>query len=157
MLHLAQVKNNSTSGEIELQLLARQKSASHWEIIPCEVIFCEVGIMLSNGVLVLVELGEKQKVVKIQEAKDWIIELIETYLTGNTKASDLLEQEQERIENWRQEITLKSLDLTRRNLELETQREQIQELEANLKQEKELLELRQQELKEQELEKEGNR
>ncbi|ACK64764.1 conserved hypothetical protein [Rippkaea orientalis PCC 8801] len=148
MLHLAQVKQNPTSGDIELQLLARQISRYHWEIIRSEVIVYSVGVGLTHELLVLVDIGEDQQIIQIQEAKDWIIELIENHLNQAKKTSNLLQEEQERIETWRQEITLKSLDLTRRHLELETQKEQIQELEANLKQEKELLEIRQQELKE---------
>ncbi|HAC64665.1 MAG TPA: hypothetical protein DCF68_14310 [Cyanothece sp. UBA12306] len=149
MLHLAQVKNNSTTGEIELQLLARQESLDRWKIIlPYEVIFSQVDVPFNNGVLVLIELIEGQKIINIQEAKNWIIELVKNHLGHGTKLSDSFNQEQQQIENWRQEMTLKSLDLTRRHLELETQKEQLQELEANLKQQEELLNNRQKELKE---------
>lgn len=146
MLHLAQVRKNLTSGEIELQLLARQKSGHLWDLIPSEVLLGDVGVILGDGVLVLVELEDNQKVVKIQEAKDWVLELVETYLTNETTTLDLVEKELERVEKWRQEITIKSLDLTRRYLELETQKEQIQELEKKLRQQKEILDIRHGEL-----------
>jgi dsDNA-specific endonuclease/ATPase MutS2 len=46
----------------------------------------------------------------------------------------------QRAEQWRQSLTLKSQELGRRALEMEARRDQIQELEENLKQEKEKLE-----------------
>jgi hypothetical protein len=153
MLHLAQVKKNPTSGERELQLLARQKSQYLWDVSYSQmsdspIISSEAAIALGEGVLVLVELEENQKIVKIYEAKEWIISLIDNYLTNEVITPEWVEQEQERIEQWRQEMTAKSLDLTRRQLELETHTEQIQELETKLKQEREELESRWEKLKE---------
>ena len=43
-----------------------------------------------------------------------------------------IKKEQEKIETWRQEITAQSQDLTRRQLEIETRREQLEELEQKL-------------------------
>ena len=148
MLYLAQVKQNLTSGEMELQLLACQQSEYLWDIIAPEVISSEIPITLGDGVLVLIELGDNQQVVKIQEAKDWVINLVKTYLSNEVMNAEWVEKEQKRVEQWRQEITTKSLDLTRRQLELETQKEQIQELEVNLKKEKDELEIRWQQLNE---------
>ncbi len=137
MLHLAQVKKNPSSGEMELLLLARQTSDALWDIMSSEVIPLKLPVPCGDGVLVLVKLDSEQKIIEIEEAKDWVMELVETYLTNGVITPEWVEKEQEKVEQWRQEITVKSLDLTRRQLELETQKEQLQELENQLKQKKE--------------------
>jgi uncharacterized protein (DUF3084 family) len=52
-----------------------------------------------------------------------------------------LQQESERVEQWRQSLTLQSQEIARRTLELEARREQLQELEEELRREKKKLEL----------------
>ena len=142
MLHLAQVIKNLTSGERELQLLARQQSDYDWEILSSEVISCNLPETLGDRALVLINLDENQQVIEVEEAKNWIINIVKNYLNHEIMNPEWVEKEQKKVEKWRQEITAKSLDLTRRQLELETQKEQIQELEASLKKEKDELEIR---------------
>jgi hypothetical protein len=137
MLHLAQVKQNPNSGEMELQLLARQSSEYGWDVMSCEVIPYQISTSGGDGVLLLVELGDNQEILEVKAATDWVMGLVETYLTNEVMNPEWVQKEQEKVEQWRQEITAKSLDLTRRQLELETQKEQLQELEGKLKQEKE--------------------
>ncbi|AFY79114.1 hypothetical protein Ple7327_3968 [Pleurocapsa sp. PCC 7327] len=146
MLYLAQVTKNLASGTIELQLLAYQKSDSIWGISSAEIIPIGGENSLSEGLLVLVELDERGQIIELKNAKDWIVGLIQQYMSCSSITPEFVRQEQARIEQWRQEITAQSLELTRRYLEVETQREQIQELEASLKQEKEQLELREKQL-----------
>lgn len=148
MLYLAQVNKNLTSGAIELQVLACQRSEHSWEIDTAEVLPIGKENSLCEDSLVLVELDENQKIIEIKNAKDWVINLIQQYLSVSSITPEFVREEQARIEEWRQEITAQSLDLTRRYLEVETQREQIQELEASLKLEKEKLEIRWQEIQE---------
>ncbi|MDJ0582652.1 hypothetical protein [Crocosphaera sp.] len=133
MLHLAQVKKNPNSGEMELLLLARQTPQNLWEIISDEVISCKILMGFCDGVLVLAKLDNNQEILELKEAKDWVMGLVETYLTNGVITPEWVEKEQEKVEQWRQEITAKSLDLTRRQLELETQKEQLQELEGKLR------------------------
>ncbi len=133
MLHLAQVKKNPNSGEMELLLLARQTPQNLWEIISDEVIPCKILMGFCDGVLVLAKLDNNQEILELKEAKDWVMGLVETYLTNGVITPEWVEKEQEKVEQWRQEITAKSLDLTRRQLELETQKEQLQELEGKLR------------------------
>ncbi|ACK72598.1 hypothetical protein PCC7424_4228 [Gloeothece citriformis PCC 7424] len=148
MLHLAQVCKNPISGEVELQLLAHKTSDQSWEVSNISSVTYPLNNQefSTEGLLVLVELTETQKILKIELAKDWILSLIEKYLIANTITPEWVEQEQERVEQWRQEITAKSLDLNRRHLEIETRRDQLQELEISLKQEKEKLDSRWQQL-----------
>ena len=146
MLYLAQVTQNLTSGTTELQLLAFQKSEHIWEISHSETLPIGKEDSLSEGLLVLVELDEKSQILEINNAKNWVIGLLQQHLSSTSITPEFVQEEQARIEEWRQEITSQSLDLTRRYLEVETQREQIQELEESLKQEKEKLEIRWQEI-----------
>ena len=132
MLHLAQVKKNPNSGEMELLLLARQSTQNVWEIISDEIIPCKILMGFADGALVLVKLGNNQEILELEQAKDWVMGLVETYLTHGAITPEWVEKEQEKVEQWRQEITAKSLDLTRRQLELETQKEHLQELEGKL-------------------------
>jgi hypothetical protein len=148
MLYLAQVNKNLTSGAIELQVLARQQSDNSWAIDTSEVLPISKENNLCEALLVLVELDENKQIVEVKNAKNWVINLLQQYLSVSSITPEFVREEQARIEQWRQEITAQSLDLTRRYLEVETQREQIQELEASLKLEKEKLEIRWQEIQE---------
>src|SRR4028119_525922 len=140
MLHLAQVQNNQSVGGVELRLLATQQSENSWTVIDPESVLLNNASSLQEGLLVLVDLSDNKEVLMIQHAQDWVLDLVQKYLTGRT-ASTFLQEEAERAEQWRQELTLQSQDLTRRNLELAAQREQIQSLEEDLKPEKHHLEV----------------
>lgn len=139
MWHLAQVKTQNPDGT-QLQLLAQQKAEHAWTVLSDEVNdLCIESKAYSEGTLLLIELSPSRQVQKVQEATSWILELIEQYLAvGITPA--VLQEEVQRAEQWRQSLTLKSQELQRRALEMEARREQIQELEDNLIQEKEQLE-----------------
>ena len=142
MLHLAQVTKNPLLGAIELQVLALQQSDRNWALCDRKTITGKIETTFNEGVLVLVVLDENDQIVEVKNAADWVIALIEDHFTSDQVVSEFYQSEQSRIEQWRQEITAKSLDLTRRQLELETHQEQVQELEARLKQEQENLEIR---------------
>jgi hypothetical protein len=147
MLHLAQVEKKGFLGKAELRLLARQKSETTWALAAEEdVILSAEANAFGEGTLVLVEVAEDRQVTNLQDATEWVLELVQKYLiAGLTPA--LLQQEAERAEQWRQSLTLQSQELGRRTLEVEARREQIQELEENLKREKKELEALAQQLK----------
>lgn len=153
MLHLAQVQKKGYSGNVGLRLLADQKSEGVWAASTGEefILSSEVD-SYSENMLVLVELSSTHQVLNIQDAKDWVLDIVQKYLlNGITPA--FLQQETERAEQWRQSLTLQSQELDRRALELEARREQIQALEEDLKREKKQFEAvtAQFELKSQEL------
>jgi hypothetical protein len=139
MLHLAQVQKNPISGMIELQLLAHQKSQHLWGVEERKTIALKAQKHLNEGLLVIVELENDDKIISLEEATTWVIHLIQQYLINNANDSELIAQEKERIEEWRQELTSQNLDLTRRHLEIETRRDQLQDLESSLKEETEKL------------------
>jgi hypothetical protein len=144
MWHLAQVKKKDSAGKAQLQLLAQQKAEHAWTVLTEESteLCLEDGIDSDGcpeGSLLLVELNASRQVQKVQDATPWILNVIEQYLVAGI-TPEVLQEEVQRAEQWRQSLTLKSQELQRRTLEMEARREQIQELEENLKLEKEKLE-----------------
>ena len=139
MLYLAQVEINPDLGEIQLQVLARQESEYVWEVDNSKTLLLTKESSLCAGVLVLVEIGQEQQIISIQEAKDWVLSILQQHLTKNAINPQFIETEQSKVESWRQEITAQNLELNRRALEIETRREQLQELEQELKRDREEL------------------
>lgn len=150
MQYLAKVQKKAFLGGAELLLLAERTSETTWALVPTERIV-ETTKLLSfqEGNLVLVEMTNLNQVASIQDAVPWVLGLVEHYLTYGI-TPEALEQEIERAERWRQSLTLKSQDVDRRALETAARRDEIQELERSLKQEREELELRWQALEHQE-------
>lgn len=142
MLHLGQVQKNSTSGNRELQILAYQVDKSVWELDKSTVIPLQDSVSFPEGTLVLWDkTADNNSLSNLQPAKDWILNLVQKYLTKDAVDSQLVAAEQAKIEQWRQEVTVQNLELNRRFLEVETRREQLQELEQSLKQDREQLQL----------------
>ncbi len=133
MLYLAQVHKNEFLEQYQLRLLARQEGDNFWVIIPEEAfILLGKGNVMSEKMLVLVELSPTGDIKKLEDATNWVLHLVQAYLsTGLTP--EFLQQEAERAEHWRQCLTLQNQDLARRSLELEARREQIQSLEESIK------------------------
>lgn len=135
MLYLAQVHKNEFLEQYQLRLLARQEADNLWAIIPEEAfILLGKGNVMSEKLLVLVELSATGDIKKIEDATNWVLNLVQAYLTTGL-TPEFLQQEAERAENWRQCLTLQNQDLARRSLELEARREQIQSLEETIKRE----------------------
>jgi predicted ATP-grasp superfamily ATP-dependent carboligase len=150
MLYLAQVQNQRILGELALQLLACQNADETWAILAEESLLTlptefvknsnkSVANILNQGVLVLAEIGENGEVLDVRSATNWLLELVDKYLTTGI-TPEFLQQEAQQAEEWRQSLTLQSQALSRRSIEVEARREQIQNLEAKLQQEKQLLE-----------------
>ncbi|NJR39606.1 MAG: hypothetical protein HC781_13315 [Leptolyngbyaceae cyanobacterium CSU_1_4] len=139
MLHLAQVIQTDPGGKVKLQLLAQQKAEHAWVVLAHEdgILWCDADY--HPGALVLLELSPTKQVQHISDATGWVLEIVEQYLSlGITPA--ILQEEVQRAEQWRQSLTLQSQELGRRALEVEARRDQIQELEENLKIERQRLE-----------------
>lgn len=150
MLYLAQVQSQEVLGDRTLQLLACQNADDTWAILVEQSILTlsrdcvqnpknSLVNALNEGVLVLADVGENGEVVQVRSANNWVLELVEKHLTTGI-TPDFLQLEAEKAENWRQSLTLESQALSRRLIEVEARREQIQNLEAKLQQERQLLE-----------------
>jgi len=137
MLHLAQVQKQLLLGDGGLRLLARQEAEYTWTVIAEEVVITTPeALTLSKGLLVLVELSPTGEIERFEDATTWVLELVRTYLTLGITPT-FLQQEVERAEQWRQNLTLQNQELARRSLELEARREQIQALEESLRRDQE--------------------
>ena len=134
MLYLAQVTKNPYLNELELQLLVMKTDEHLWQKTSGTLYMenRETLQKFNEGILVLLEVDENKQILQIDNAKNWILDIIENLLSEPRLTPEFIQQEEERIEEGRQEITSKNLDLTRRQLELETQREQIQAVESSL-------------------------
>ncbi len=136
MLYLAQVQKQKLSGQVELRLLAYQQTTYKWEVDEQEeLISVAEAIAFSEGVLVLIELSPKGEMLSLQDATNWVLDLVKTYLTSGV-TPEFLKAETDRSEQWRQSLTLQNQDLSRRSLEVEARREQIQALEESFKRDK---------------------
>ena len=148
MLHLAQVQKQERSGEPKLRLIARQESGYTWALMAqAEVIPATEADEWGHGLLVLVELSPTRQILSIQDATKWVLDLVKNYLMGGVTPA-FLQQEKERLEQGLQSLTLEKLEFSRRSLELEARREEIQELEAKLQQQIQELEARRKEIQE---------
>jgi len=134
MLYLAQVTKNPYLNELELQLLIVETNDHLWEKTSGTLYMenRETLRKFNEGVLVLVKVDENKQILQIDNAKNWMLDIITEFLNEPRLTPEFIQQEEARIEQGRQEITSKNLDLTRRQLELETQREQIQAVESSL-------------------------
>ncbi len=142
MQYLAKVHKKAFLGGAELALLAVRTSEDTWERIQTERLVETTRLLaFQEGNLVLVELDGLNQITAVEDAIPWLLDVVEQYLSyGMTPSA--LEQEIERAERWRQSLTLKSQEVDRRALETAARRDEIQELERNLKQEREELEQR---------------
>ena len=137
MLYLAQVQKQKLSGQVELRLLAHQQTTYKWGVDEQEnLISVAEEIAFPEGLLVLIELSPKGEMLSIQDATTWVLDLVKTYLISGV-TPEFLKAETERSEQWRQSLTLQNQDLSRRSLEVEARREQIQALEESFKRDKE--------------------
>ncbi|MEM6251439.1 MAG: hypothetical protein AAF821_00825 [Cyanobacteria bacterium P01_D01_bin.156] len=140
MQHLAKVCHTTSEGEIVLQFLARQLEDYLWELsVGDKEVVSTLPVTFNEGTLVLVELDTSNQVVDVQEATDWILDLVSKFLTQGV-TPQFFHQEVERAEQWRQSLTLQSQEIRRRALETAARRDEIQELEKKLRLEQEELE-----------------
>lgn len=147
MRYLAKVERASFLGSTVLQLLARQIEDYLWERLASEqMIETDIALGVGSGAMVLVRLDESGKeILSVEDATSWLLDVVDHFLAqGITPA--FLAQEAERAEQWRQSLTLESQEVERRALETAARRDEIQELEKNLKFEQAALAKRETEL-----------
>lgn len=153
MLYLAQVLKWERGRRASLKLLAEKRGDYTWTTrTDEETVFLDDSgdhsdsTCLNEGMLVLVELTSTRTVKNVQDAKSWMLEVIDEYLSSGVSPVGL-QEELRRAEQWRQSLTLKSQELGRQALEMEARRDQFQELEENLNSKKKQLETLEAELR----------
>ena len=149
MLYLAKVQKIGETSKFSLDLLLRQKSEVLWALVASSTTMKTPlkvsGDHYPDEGFVLVEVTEAETVECVQDATAWVLMVIEQYL-GRGITPNILMEEAERVEEWRQSLTLQSQDVVRRSLEVETRRDQIQELEKGLEEKRIKLDTKREEL-----------
>ncbi len=145
MLYLAQVETCDPADTVRLKLLACQEGDRVWSILANSEprvlldVTNDLKDVLNQGVLVLVRLSEQQEILEIELATEWVLALINDYLSDGLTPT-FFKQEVAHVEAGRQWLALQMQDLGRRALEMEARREEIQILEESLRQERQELE-----------------
>ena len=137
MQHLAKVCHTNSEGALVLQFLARRLEDYLWELsIGDQEAVSTLPSTFNEGTLVLVELDDSNQVIELQEATDWVLDLVSQFLTQGV-TPQFFHQEVERAEQWRQSLTLQSQEIRRRQMETAARRDEIQALEKKLRLEQE--------------------
>lgn len=144
MLYLAQVQKQGLSGKLGLRLLARQQAEYSWILIAEQSLVSDIDLLLDNGqsiplyegLLVLAKLSSDGKIERLENAVNWVLDIVRAFLSNGITPA-FLQQEAERAEQWRQTLTLQTQELSRRSLEVEARREQIQALEESFRRDQE--------------------
>jgi len=142
MLYLAQVYTDKNTPRLSsFLLIAVQESEDVWGLVDAGASKLNSDRACDHlpGAWVMVKTNDRKEILQVDDAKPWIIALIQNYLTFGV-TPEFLRKETERAEQWRQSLTLQSQELDRRALELEARREQLQALEGDLKRERQDLE-----------------
>ena len=140
MRYLAKVHIKSGPTVNQLQLLAANVAEHVWEpITPYRIISTYKEVPFNEQALILVDVVDEETVVSVQDATDWVMGFVSEYLTQGLTPNGLKE-EVERAEQWRQSLTLQSQEVRRRALETAARRDEIQNLEKQLKVEREMQE-----------------
>jgi len=142
MFYLAKVQCVGTGGSRQLvPLIYRPAEGKDWLLLSsgtegdslmalAKMDVDEASLPEGEG-FVLVELAHDGRIFSIQDAASWMLLIIQQYLDKRL-TPEFLMREAQRAEEWRQSLTLQSQDVARRSLEVETRRDQIQELERGL-------------------------
>ncbi|MEM8505005.1 MAG: hypothetical protein AAF716_17855 [Cyanobacteria bacterium P01_D01_bin.1] len=148
MQYLAKVYSKQSPSRTQIQLLAKNSAENLWEtIVSQDIIETAEKVPFNEQALVIVEIESsgvssisgKEQVVGVTDATNWILTLVEDYLSLGV-TPQYLQSEAERAEQWRQSLTLQSQEVRRRSLETAARRDEIQNLEKRLKLEREATE-----------------
>ena len=133
MQYLAEVKKQNKSlisgVKTELKLLTFQRNDKTWNAVPKEeIVTCDNLSHVGEGALVLLNLSETRQIQGTPElAGPRLVGLLQRFSRLTEKTQD---QEAE-IEQWKQSLTYQSRELARREGELETRLEQLEQMEAD--------------------------
>lgn len=134
MQYLAEVQKKSGvfgGGKAELKLLAFQRGES-WTAVPGEeTIPADEAGNFNAGALVLAEVNaNKQLQGTPKEAGRQIVSILQNY----SRLQDKTKTQEEEIEQWKQSLTYQSQELNRREMEMQAQLEQFEQIQQDLDQ-----------------------
>lgn len=134
MLYLAEVQKQrggllSGAGKSELKLIACQRSDQSWTNVSDEMITADEASKLNDGALVLVELSPSRQVQRIQEAGRPLVNILQNF----SRQVEKLKVKEDEIDQWKQSLMIQVQELNRREMEMESRWEQLQQLEEDFK------------------------
>ena len=134
MLYLAEVQKQrggllSGTGKSELKLIACQRSDQSWTNVSDEIITAEEASKLNDGALVLVELSPSRQVQRIQDAGRPLVNILQNF----SRQVEKLKVKEDEIDQWKQSLMIQVQELNRREMEMETRWENLQQLEEDFK------------------------
>jgi chromosome segregation ATPase len=134
VLYLAEVQKQkggllSGGGKSELKLLACQRNDQNWSPIPDEIIVADEANKLNDGALVLVELSPNRQVQRIQDAGRPLVNILQNF----SRQVEKFKVKEEEIDQWKQSLMIQVQELNRREMEMESRWEQVQQLEDESK------------------------
>lgn len=110
----------------ELKLLACQRNEQNWSAVPGEeTIPAEEAGEFEQGALILVNIGGNRQVQGVPEAAG---PQIVRDLQRLSKLQEKIKTQQEEIEGWKQSLTLQAQELSKREMELDAELAQLEEL-----------------------------
>ena len=134
MLYLAEVQKQkggllSGGGKSELKLLACQRNDQNWSPVPEDMIVAEEANKLSDGALVLVELSPNRQVQRIQDAGRPLVNILQNF----SRQVEKFKLKEDEIDQWKQSLMIQVQELNRREMEMESRWEQVEQLENDFK------------------------
>jgi hypothetical protein len=96
MLYLAQVTKNPYLNELELQLLVMKTDEHLWQKTSGTLYMenRETLQKFNEGILVLLEVDENKQILQIDNAKNWILDIIENFLSEPRLTPEFIQQEE---------------------------------------------------------------
>lgn len=130
MLYLAEVHQTSRlfrEARSELKLLAKQQSESSWVAVSGEDLIPTSGDQdLKDGTLVLIDLSSDRQIQSIQQANRQLVRILQHFSRLREKAQAQIAE----VDSWKESLRIQSQELSRREIELATYQEEVQQLEA---------------------------
>lgn len=137
MIYIAQIKTHSPPQTLCVVCLAQQEVSGVWVECPAQDVMVAIPPTLltrqwNERALVLVELDINQNCIDIQDAMPLLLNRLTT--------ADLEpDSEAKSIEQWRQELTLKSQEMSMKKIELASQMERLEAEKVEFEQERQEL------------------
>ena len=133
MLYLAEVQKQragllSGSAKTELKLLACQRSDQNWNNVSEEIIAAEEASKMNDGALVLVELSPNRQVQRIQDAGRPLVNILQNF----SRQVEKFKLKEDEIDQWKQSLMFQVQELNRREMDMESRWEQLQNLESEV-------------------------
>lgn len=137
MLYLAEVirQNRQFMGSLktELKLLACQHNDQTWSSIPNDesVSTEQIDQPIGEGALMMVQMGQNRQ---IQEPPQLAGTELVRQLQRLSRLSEKMKDEQQKIDQWKQSLTVQAQELNRREMEIDARLEQLEEMEVEFQQ-----------------------